>query len=127
MPPPNFKGMALWIDDMRDPVMVLRPKFVEMFPEFRAYTDAGWKPQDFMWCKTAYEAIERVKFFGVPQFVALDHDLGTHDIFVFLKWYFTEHMLFPPDWHCHSANPDGVKNINSYMQSWHKTWGKDRE
>ncbi len=127
MPPPNHKGWALWLDDMRDPEMFLSKSMAELYPEFGRYVYDGWVAEDFIWAKTAQEAINHVNRLGVPSFVALDHDLGTHDVFVFLKWFFQEHMLFPPEWKTHSANPDGVKNINAYMESWHKTWGKDRE
>ena len=127
MAPQGHTGYALWINDMRDPEDFLRGTFVDRYAEFRQYADAGWEAKDFIWSKSADAAIQVVKHFGVPSFVALDHDLGYQTIFVFLRWMSTEHMLFPPQWMTHSANPAGVDNINSFMRTWHKTWGKDRE
>lgn len=126
------KGWALWIDDMRDPSDFLKFRmkdyhgftYREMyFPDFEVYVSHGWAAPDFKWAKSASEAIALVNEFGVPSFMALDHDLGTHDVFQFLHWLSKEHIQFPPEWHAHSANPSGVKNINAFMESWHKQWG----
>lgn len=121
------KGWALWLDDQRDPSYFLTPRKLTgeiPFSEFGVYARAGWKPEDFKWAKNAHEAIELVNTLGVPTFMALDHDLGTHDVFVFLHWLSKEHIQHPPEWYAHSANPVGVKNINAFMSSWTEVWGK---
>ena len=123
----------LWIDDMRDPEDFLRVRVVDFdgykfdsmtFPEFEIYIRKGFKAADFIWCKSAEEAILEVEKRGTPKFMALDHDLGSHDVFSFLKWLSENHPESPPDWYAHSANTCGRDNINSYMQSWHKVHAK---
>lgn len=111
----------LWIDDMRDPAVVLKPSFVRAFPEFGMYGGLLLKAEDFIWSKRASDAQRLVKNFGPPKFMALDHDLGDHTVFEFLKWLAEEYPNHPPGWRSHSANPEGVKNINAFMQSWHKS------
>lgn len=126
------KHWNLWIDDIRDPEMFLRYNVRRvdgidyreyMFSEFSVYSNKRYIASDFIWAKTAADAIRLVKAFGPPQFMALDHDLGDHTVFDFLKWLADTHIDVPPDWHAHSANPEGVKNINAFMKSWHKIHG----
>lgn len=113
----------LWIDDMRDPEdFLFRSRDGEMaFPDFRRYLTIGFGPNDFVWCKTAEKAIRYVKNFGPPKFLALDHDLGDHDIFEFLNWFSKTYPKDCPEFFAHSANPCGRDNINSFMNSWKKS------
>jgi hypothetical protein len=108
----------LWIDDMRDPAFFLKDPLP--FYEFQPYHSLGMYAQDFIWAKSAKDAIALVKAFGPPKFMALDHDLGDHTVFQFLNWLAEEHSDSPPEWECHSANPSGAANVNAFMLSWHK-------
>lgn len=124
----------LWIDDQRDPEDFLRVRKVKFdgyeydsmtFPEFEVYLSRfKLKAVDFVWCKSASEAIREIEKRGVPAFMALDHDLGDHDVFVLLKWLSKTHPESPPKWHAHSANWGGKENINAFMNSWHRSLEK---
>lgn len=126
----------LWIDDERDPVQFLQVRVVEYegytfdsmsFPEFSPYIEKGFKAEDFVWCRSAADAILVVGRRGPPKFMALDHDLGSHDVFRFLSWLFENHPETPPEWYAHSANYTGRDNINAYMRSWRKVHGPQEE
>lgn len=72
--------------------------------------------------------IKTVERGELPKFMSLDHDLGEEDTSMkFLKELFIiweENGADPsqiPDYVVHSANPVGVKNIISYMESWKKS------
>lgn len=114
----------LWLDDIRDPFFYLRrdkdghPRE----PKFRFYLDMGLTQDDVVWCKNHQEAIAEVQKRGVPEFMALDHDLGPQsDTMQFLKWLSQEHPDSPPKWFSHSGNTVGVQNMDSYMDSWHRS------
>lgn len=70
----------------------------------------------------SYAALEIVKEFGLPSFMALDHDLGGSDTTMVFLYGLSEMFLFsetaPPDFAVHSANPVGSLNIQSFMASW---------
>lgn len=109
----------LWLDDLRDPEFFLRPgsKF-----SLDQYLRLGLKAEDFVWCKTPKEAIEEVQDRGLPEFMALDHDLGyAGTVFTFLRWLAEEHPNSPPQWVSHSSNPCGVTNTNAFMDSWYRS------
>lgn len=115
----------LWLDDMRDPELLL--KFKEMhgykiakYLDYQHYVDKGFGTSDFVWAKSAQEAISLVQERGMPDFMALDHDLGSHDVFVFLRWLAeTQKAPSPDSWWVHSSNPNGAANIRSFLRSWH--------
>lgn len=71
--------------------------------------------------------IEEVLKRGLPTHMSLDHDLGGEDnTMVFLKELFNfwertgadKNLI--PTYLVHSANPVGVGNIISYMDTWRK-------
>lgn len=127
----------LWVDDQRSPRAFLYFREVEFqgmkFREianrdFEVYLDLGYTAKSFHWAKNAQDAIDFVKAHGYPpDFVALDHDLGghpvlgNHDIFHFLKWLQNKYPNNPPKFRSHSANWDGKRNTESFMESWHKS------
>ncbi len=96
------KPLFFWIDDERNPPS---PSWVV--------------------CRTSQEAVDAVKTHGWPVHMSLDHDLGGDDtVMVFLKRMVNElwdGKIRPPTWTAHSANPEGVKNISSFMGSWIKS------
>lgn len=115
----------LWLDDMRDPQLLLKFKEVHGYKvaknlDFQPYIDRAFGPESFFWAKSATEAIEMIKNLGMPRFMALDHDLGSHDVFVFLRWLAeTQKAPSPDSWWVHSSNPNGAANIRSFLRSWH--------
>lgn len=128
----------LWVDDQRNPKDFLKFREVEYQgykfksflhgPEFEVYDNLGFSAQSFRWAKNAQDAIDFVNAVGSPpEFVALDHDLGghpiigNHDIFHFLKWLQNKYPNNPPKWRSHSANWEGKRNTDSFMESWHKS------
>jgi hypothetical protein len=69
-----------------------------------------------------------VQTFGMPYFISFDHDLGSNeDAMMFLRWlayeFFDEKKHTIPNYQIHSANPEGCKNIDSFMKSWKKSQG----
>jgi|ERR1700722_5925717 len=74
------------------------------------------------WFKIATSTTEAqtiVKEFGCPVLMDLDHDLGGDDTaMVFLKWLYEQYPNNYITWFVHSRNPDGVKNIQSFMDGW---------
>jgi len=109
----------LWLDDVRDPTFFLRRGYA---PEMNQYLRLDLKAEDFVWCKTPDEAKQAVQERGVPEFMALDHDLGyAGTVFHFLNWLAEEHPNSPPKWMSHSSNRCGVDNTNAFMDSWHRS------
>lgn len=109
----------LWLDDLRDPEDFLRPGF--NFSQDQ-YLRLGLKAEDFVWCKTPKAAMEAIQERGLPEFMALDHDLGeVGTVFTFLHWLAEEHPNSPPKWMSHSSNRCGVENTNAFMDSWHRS------
>lgn len=112
----------LWLDDLREPDFYLRRDETGVIRErkFRRY--APLLSSDFIWCKSSLEAEEMVKELGPPKFMALDHDLGYTDTTMsFLRWLEKEHSNNPPEWKCHSDNPNGCDNMDAFMDSWHRS------
>jgi len=97
----------LWIDDQLDDPE--RP---------RRHT-----PKDFIGARSSKEAQDLVDVAGLPVFMDLDHDLGGDDkVMVFLRWLSDTYPDGPvPDYGIHTENPEGRKNIESFMQSWKKS------
>ena len=95
--------MRLYIDDIRNPK-----------GEFDAVV------------RTSEEAINWMTFYGCPEFISFDHDLGgTDTAMTVVKWMIendlNENELFIPDnftFFVHSANPVGAANIAGYLDSY---------
>lgn len=110
----------LWLDDMRAPF-----EGTDVYPEhFRR--DRGNIP--VLWARDCGQAMWYADRYGTPDFMCLDHDLGyppslggdtEETVMKFLR-YLSETRV-PCDWRCHSANPVGVKNVDSFMTSWLKS------
>lgn len=72
------------------------------------------------------EARKIIKEFGMPSFMALDHDLGRDNgnddtTMMFLRLLASEYdfsVTKPPGYAVHSANPVGTMNIHAFMKSW---------
>lgn len=94
--------MKLFVDDIRNP------------------TEEG-----YVIARSSDEAIMIVKEKGWPEFMSLDHDLGSDDTtMVFLKRLVDEiwdGKKSPPNYFVHSANPVGSLNIKSFMDSWKRS------
>jgi hypothetical protein len=94
------------------------------------YLDDERTPPDdsYVLARTFEDAKAIVLELGLPSFMSLDHDLGldsagnTVDVMSFVNWlsenYYEEG---PPDWHVHSANPQGRDNLNAKLRSWKKS------
>lgn len=75
------------------------------------------------------EAMALVEIYGIPRRINFDHDLavinGVPDTsMVFLKWLadkYPEAILSIEDYRVHSRNPEGAKNIESFMESWRRS------
>lgn len=96
-------GWNLYLDDLRTP------------------------PADRDWviCRSTNEALAAISDFGPPGFISFDHDLGGEDTsMVFLRRLVNELWdggTPPPAYQVHSANPVGVENIISFMESWKRS------
>lgn len=86
-------------------------------------TPERWTPEGFTGSPSTQDAIRLVKLFGMPEFMNLDHDLGGEDkVIHFLNQLFDLYPDGPiPDFLIHSANPEGAKNIYSFMDSWRRS------
>ena len=103
-------GYRMFLDDVRDPA--------DIYPEH---------PDEWVVVRTSNEAIKYVLEHGMPDMFSLDHDLGGEDkAEYFLKWlayeYWTNEPV--PAFRIHSANPVGAKNLDAFMNSWHKVSAK---
>ena len=107
-----LKSWKLWLDDqLADPDCPIRHV-----------------PDGFIGAANVDEAIALVKENGIPEFMDLDHDLADgKDAMTFLHWladeYWTEDDSIP-DFSVHSANPIGKQNIESFMKSWKRAYGR---
>ena len=77
---------------------------------------------DWKIARSSSEAIGIVERFGIPNEIAIDHDLGGDDTsIIFIKWLINEMvdrgLVLPPGFKfsIHSMNPIGVENIKSLM------------
>lgn len=118
----------LFLDDVRDPI-------------FLAERGYGY-PAEGNWviARSYYEAISAVRNFGVPDFVAFDHDLEDahydgaegHERtgYEFAKWltdYIDSNNLELSDnfdWVVHSMNPSGADRIRQHMSYWYRDYYK---
>ena len=122
----NEKGSVemkwyLWLDDLRNPHSSEK-RFLHPLTN------------SFIWARDIEQAIYFVKTLGIPEYMALDHDLGINEIetreknsivyketgMQFLKWLEENMVGPPPKWCVHSDNPEGKKNMESFLKSWEK-------
>jgi len=112
--------MKIWLDDERDP----SDEFIQ--GEYNA-------DKDMVWVKTAEEAIQLLKT-GKITYISLDHDLGQektgYDVAKWIEKKAFDNMLLPLEWHIHTDNMVGYKNIMTAMMNadrfWHSYYS-DRE
>ena len=104
---------TLFLDDIR-------------FPADVRYDYGPYK--DLIICRSYHDAVWAVEQYGLPKFIAFDHDLGEipgsgHHGMGFAKWfcdYVMDNDLDLPDnfgYNVHSANPVGAENIRCYMKN----------
>ena len=98
-------NFLLFLDDLRDPV--------------KTYGEFG---KDMIVARSTHEAQHIVLKRGMPNFLALDHDLSGDDRAIdFLKWLANEYWDGKeaiPDFEVHSSNPEGSANLKAFMRSW---------
>lgn len=103
----------LWLDDVRNP---------EIFAERLYHREFTC----LLWARDTEQACYFVKTFGLPDFMALDHDLGLsysgrgQTSMKFLRWL-SRYSDDCPEYGIHSDNPEGAKNIESFMRSWKRS------
>lgn len=106
-------GYVLFLDDLREPNM------------FFFGDDANIKI-----ARNIQEAKEIIFEYDMPNFLALDHDLGMVDgkietVSEFLDWLIDlalDWKVAPPQYNIHSDNPVGKKNLEAKMNSWQKVF-----
>lgn len=105
------KKSVYWVDDTRNPEDYFTPD------ELDYYYNVFWL-KDFDMFKFYIEHLD------MPDIVYLDHDLGEgkngYDCVKFLVEFCDENSLDLPVVKTQSANPVGVKNILSYVESYRK-------
>lgn len=96
---------TLWLDDVRDPSL----------DGYKNY----FEPDEIVfWAQNVDQARSYVKRYGVPDFMFLDHDLGPDTVMSFLRWLAECFPLYKDyKYNIISMNPDGRKNIESFMQA----------
>lgn len=94
--------MRIWLDDVRP------------IPQ-------GWD----MHVKTVEEAIELLETHEITA-ISFDHDLGTdktgYDLAKWIEYMAHSEGLPPLEWHVHSANPVGARNIKAAMKMAERYW-----
>lgn len=107
-------GYNLFLDDLRD-----------VDSRDCVTTTCGY---DFVVARSSAEATALLTQYGVPDRLALDHDLGDDDTaLVYLRVLADTLLLCPatptPEYTIHSANPVGRNNIHAFMTSLHRVRG----
>lgn len=104
---------ALFLDDLRDLSYLTNTHGYEYW-----YT-----------ARSTEEAKKLILTYGMPAYIAFDHDLGLDSEGLedkatnLLKWMNEVgivHIMPPPAHGVHSSNPVGRDNINAFMSSWRK-------
>lgn len=97
--------MKLWLDDIRD------------------------MPDGYVWhAKTAQEAITIIQNMRVEE-ISLDHDLGDdengtgYDVATYIEKCAFYKTISPMRMHIHSANPIGVKRMQTALMNACRYWG----
>lgn len=89
-------------------------------------------PEGFVSAVRSAQALALIREFGFPEFIDFDHDLSigpdgeTDTAMKLLRALEREYDLAsiaPPGYRIHSANGEGAKNIESFMESWRRVWG----
>lgn len=99
----NSKPYWLYIDDIREPQETV-----------------------FIMARSSQEAIKIMEQSGCPEFISFDYDLGDEDTAMLVVHWMIEKDLdlqgeFIPDnfqFHVHSANPVGAKNITGLLSGY---------
>jgi hypothetical protein len=99
---PKFVEIRLWLDDIRP------------------------MPEDFdVHVRSASVAIEILDHFKVGK-ISFDHDLGGqqtgYDVAKFIEKGAQDGTIQSLEWHIHSANPPGAKNISAAMKKAEEFW-----
>jgi hypothetical protein len=103
---------------------------MQTMADYILYLDDERDPpnDEYVLVRTNDEAKAVIRQCGLPTFMSLDHDLGvdcdgnTVDVMQFVSWLAENYYdQGPPDWHIHSANPEGRKNLDSKLNSWKKS------
>lgn len=98
----------LWLDDIRDPAKSILSKsynitWVKCYSEFKEYLDKS-----------------------MPDYVSFDHDLGFgpngYECAKYLVQKCQELGIHTPVYFVHSSNPVGRRNIESYLDSYNRTF-----
>jgi hypothetical protein len=99
----------LWIDDMRNPRHTLNK--ADAVP--------------ILWARDVEQAQYYIRELGMQGVMYLDHDLGEcSTVMEFLRWLASECYKPEFDYRIISANPDGSKNIESFINSWKRSVSK---
>lgn len=108
----QFDPTVLWLDDVRDP---FKGKWISTI------TDGFPHLGDFevVWVKDYNSFVSYIRFFGVPEAISFDHDLGPgqsgYDCAKWLVDYCIDHKVPLPQYRMHSSNPVGKQNILAYL------------
>lgn len=116
----------LWLDDIRNPLTYFNKKgkaaqsgaFIR---NSKFYTDIFSKYEpNFVWVKNLQEFTRYIESNGLPDLVSFDHDLGAglEKGATCAKWllqYCKNSKQQLPKCYAHSANPNGIKEINNIL------------
>lgn len=107
------KKWNLWIDDIRNP---------------KVFDRDNWQEMEYVWATSVDQAVYFCQLWGPPEFMALDHDLGydpvamvNREVPEFLRWLQERYPDSPPRYSIHTANPEGRKSMQAFMNSWKKS------
>jgi len=123
--------MLLFLDDIRVPYDVFKNTINPLYE----------KNDDWVIVRNYYEFINAIQKFGLPKFISFDHDLSYdhyleenqksivyenlvektgYDSAKWLVEYCLENEHTLPQYYVHSANPEGKKNIELYLEIFKK-------
>lgn len=103
---------VLWVDDVRNPFkMKWANTIIDEFPHFVDF--------EVVWVMNYDGFVSYVRFFGVPDAISFDHNLGPgqsgYDCAKWLVDYCMDRKVAIPEYRVHSSNPVGKENILAYL------------
>ena len=124
---PNKENITiLWLDDMRNPLTYFNKtgkaaQSGAFIRNNKYYSNVfnKYKP-NFVWVKNIQEFTNYTKTHGLPDLVSFDHDLGVglEKGAVCANWlvdYCKKTNQQLPKCYAHSANPNGIREINQIL------------
>jgi hypothetical protein len=114
-----MKKTLLWLDDTRDPNVLL-----EMYTWAKTYSPIGVDDVEIIWLKTYNQFCNWINKFGLPTAICFDNDLGEkmegYDCAKWLVEYCMNYNKKLPKYNVHSYNTVARENIFKLLDNFNK-------